>query len=473
MTLLGNYCGLYTDFYELSMAQSYFLSEKQNEYATFDYFFRKPPFSGGYSVFAGLEDLLEAIAAFKYSDDDISYLAKQGFKDDFLSYLSDFKFSGNIYSVLEGEIVFPNEPLLIVEANLIEGQLLETIILNFLNFQTLIATKARRIRDVAGTKLFADFGLRRAQTLGGIHASRASIIGGADATSNVYAAKKYDIPATGTIAHSWVQSFESEIEAFRAYANLNKDNTVLLLDTYDTLKSGVPNAIIIAKELALQGYSLKGVRLDSGDLTYLSQEVRKILDSEGLNDVKIIASNQLNENIIKSLKEQGALIDGFGVGTELATGQNDGALGGVYKLVESNKKPRLKISESIAKISLPCNKKLVRYFDDEGLFYRDGILLKDESEKTTIYHPFEYLKNTDVSKFKSEILTKQIIKNGNRITQPKSLEDIKEYSMKRFEMLPKAHKRFISPHIYKVGVSKEILNTRDCMMKDIQAQINK
>lgn len=471
MTLLGKHTGLYTDFYELSMAQSYFLAGKHTEYATFDYFFRTSPFKGGYAIFAGLEDLLEEIQAFKYSKTDIAYLAKLGFCTDFLEYLSSFEFQGDIYSVQEGEIVFPNEPLLIVKANIIEAQLIETIILNFLNFQTLIATKARRIRDVAKDKFFADFGLRRAQNLGGIHASRAAIIGGADATSNTYSGKKYQIPVTGTMAHSWVQSFDTEIEAFRAYAAINTNDTILLLDTYDTLKSGTPNAIKVAKELEKKGYKLKGVRLDSGDLTYLSQKIRKQLDNEELNDVKIIASNQLNENIVKSLNEQGALIDGFGIGTELATGQDDGALGGVYKLVESNGVPRLKISENIAKISLPCNKKLVRYYDSEGLFYRDGVLLENEKNETTLYHPFEYIKHTDVSKLKSEILTQKVIKKGKSVNPTKTLSEIKSYSMQRFEQLPTAHKRFISPHIYKVGVSKQILETRDKIIQNIQSKL--
>lgn len=471
MTLLGTSPGLYTDFYELSMAQSYFLKNKHEEHAIFDYFFRKAPFQGGYTIFSGLEDLLNTIANFQYSSDDLAYLKQQGFHTDFLEYLASFHFSGNIYSVREGEIVFPNEPLLTVESNLVEAQLLETLILNFLNFQSLIATKARRIRHVAKDKFFADFGLRRAHSLGSIHASRAAFIGGTDATSNVLAGKYYNIPVTGTMAHSWIQSFDNELEAFQTYAEINKENTVLLLDTYDTLKSGLPNAIIVAKELSSKNYQLKGVRLDSGDLTYLSQKIRHELDAEGLDYVQIIASNQLNETIIKSLDEQNAKLNGFGVGTELITGQKDGALGGVYKLVENNGTPRLKISENIEKISLPCNKKLVRYFDEEGFFYRDGILQKEEAIATTIYHPFEYYKNTDVSSFKSEILTQTVIKNGERVSPIQTLQQIKTYSTRRFTQLRQAHKRLISPHIYKVGISKSILDTRDKMIQLIQTKL--
>ncbi len=470
MYTLTEHVGLYTDFYELTMAQSYFLTERVDDCATFDYFFRKSPFKGGYVIFAGLEELLSIIEKFRYSAEDIDYLREQGFKEEFLEYLKDFRFSGNIFSVKEGEVVFPNEPILTIEANLIEAQLIETLILNYLNFQSLIATKARRIRDVIGDKTFADFGLRRAQTLGGIHSSRASYIGGADATSNTYVGKLYDIPITGTIAHSFVQSFDNEIDAFRKYAEINPNSTVLLVDTYDTLKSGIPNAIIVAKEMEEKGHKLKAIRLDSGDLAYLSKKARKMLDDNGLEYVKVVASNQLNEIIIKSLlQEQGAELDGFGVGTELATGQEDGALGGVYKLVASDGKPRLKISDNVAKISLPCQKQLVRYFDDEGKFYRDGILLKEQSpENNTIYHPFHYYKNTDVSNLKYEVLSEQVMKDGKVCCKLRTLKEIKEYSMERFEQLPNSHKRFISPHIYKVGVAKEILDIRDNLISEFQ-----
>ncbi|PIF02663.1 MAG: nicotinate phosphoribosyltransferase, partial [Draconibacterium sp.] len=249
------------------------------------------------------------------------------------------------------------------------------------------------------------------------------------------------------------------------------DKTILLVDTYDTLKSGVPNAIKVAKEMEAKGHKLQGVRLDSGDLAYLSQEVRKMLDAEGLEYVQIVASNQLNERILKSLlREQDAKLDGFGVGTELVTGQEDGALGGVYKLVESDGKARLKISENVEKISLPCQKKLVRYFDADGKFYRDGILLREQDPKMTIYHPFHYYKNTDVSELEYEVLTEQVMQSGKTCIQPKSLKEIKAYSMQRFEQLPEGHKRFISPHIYKVGVAKEILDIRDKMITEVQGR---
>ncbi len=468
MKTLKNHTGLYSDFYELTMAQGYFYAGKGQDKATFDYFFRNNPFKGGYAVFAGLHELLELIENFSYSAEDLTYLAEQGLKKEFLEYLENFKFSGSIWSVQEGEIVFPNEPTFIVEGNLIETQIIETLILNFLNFQTLIATKARRIRTVAEDCFFADFGLRRAQSLGGIHASRAAYIGGADATSNTYAGKIFDIPVSGTQAHAWVQSFESELMAFRKYAEITPAHTVLLVDTYDTLKSGIPNAIIVGKELKAKGYQLKGVRLDSGDLAYLSQKARIMLDEAGLKEVEIYASNQLNEYVIKSLNEQGARLDGYGVGTELITGKDDGALGGVYKLVSSNGKPRLKISENVEKISLPGEKKLVRYYDEKGFFFRDGILLKSEEQVETLYHPHHYYKYTPVKDLQMEVLTVPVMKEGQIISAKPSLSEIKAYSLKRFEQLEAAHKRFISPHIYKVGVSMSIIELRDEMIKNAQ-----
>jgi nicotinate phosphoribosyltransferase len=282
MPIVINHWGLYTDFYELAMAQGYYLCGRKNERAAFNYFFRTNPFNGGYTVFAGLQDLLPALSEFNFSEEDIRYLADQGMQKEFLEYLSDFQFSGSINSVSEGEIVFPNEPILQVEGNIIECQLIESLLLNFLNFESLIATKAFRIKQVAGTKTFSDFGLRRAQGLGAIHASRASVIGGASSTSNVLAGKLFDIPVSGTQAHSWIQSFDNELEAFRLFAKTNPDNSVLLVDTINTLKSGVPNAIIVAKEMEKEGHRLKAIRLDSGDLAYLSKKARKMLDDAGL-----------------------------------------------------------------------------------------------------------------------------------------------------------------------------------------------
>ncbi|WP_321280566.1 nicotinate phosphoribosyltransferase [Marinifilum fragile] len=469
-TLTGN-AGLYTDYYELTMAQGYYLSGKEQEQTVFDYYYRTNPYKGGYLVFAGLHDLLKILQNFKYDDKNIEFLRKSGLREEFLNYLKDFKFNASIYSVREGEIVFPNEPIVRVEGNIIEAQLIETLLLNYLNFQSLIATKACRIRNVIGEKAFADFGLRRAQGLGGIHASRAAVIGGADSTSNVYSGFNYDIPVSGTQAHAWVQSFEDELEAFRKYAEINPTSTVLLVDTYNTLKSGIPNAIIVAKELEENGNKLIGIRLDSGDLAYLSKKARKMLDDEGLDYVQIFASNQLNEYVIKSLNEQGARIDGYGIGTELVTGKDTGALDGVYKLVENNGIPRLKISENIEKITMPGRKKLIRYFDQDGKFFRDGILLANEEAANKIYHPFHKDKNTEVTNFRAEELTQKVMEKGEILIENKTPGEINAYLKQRFNQLPDEHKRFISPHIYKVGISENLLDLRDGMLKNIRAKI--
>lgn len=469
-TLTGN-AGLYTDYYELTMAQGYYLSGKEQEQTVFDYYYRTNPYKGGYLVFAGLHDLLKILQNFKYDDKNIEFLRKSGLREEFLNYLKDFKFNASIYSVREGEIVFPNEPIVRVEGNIIEAQLIETLLLNYLNFQSLIATKACRIRNVIGEKAFADFGLRRAQGLGGIHASRAAVIGGADSTSNVYSGFNYDIPVSGTQAHAWVQSFEDELEAFRKYAEINPTSTVLLVDTYNTLKSGIPNAIIVAKELEENGNKLIGIRLDSGDLAYLSKKARKMLDDEGLDYVQIFASNQLNEYVIKSLNEQGARIDGYGIGTELVTGKDTGALDGVYKLVENNGIPRLKISENIEKITMPGRKKLIRYFDQDGKFFRDGILLANEAAANKIYHPFHKDKNTEVTNFRAEELTQKVMEKGEILIENKTPGEINAYLKQRFNQLPDEHKRFISPHIYKVGISENLLDLRDGMLKNIRAKI--
>ncbi len=456
--------GLYTDFYELTMAQGYFSCGKKDQQVSFDYYFRTNPYKSGFTVFAGLYDFVDLLKGFSYSESDIEFLAQKGLDPKFLDYLRNFRFSGTIYSVREGEIVFPNEPLARVEGNIIECQLIESLLLNILNFESLIATKAFRIKLASGNKFFADFGLRRAQGLGSLHASRAACIGGAGATSNVLAAKLFDIPVSGTMAHSWVQSFDSELDAFRAYAKTHPDTTIFLVDTYDTLRSGVPNAIIVGKELAEKGKQLKAIRLDSGDLAYLSKKARKMLDNAGLADVQIIASNQLNEYVIKTLlKDQNAAIDSFGIGTEMITGKDNAALDGVYKLTEIDGEPKMKFSENIEKVTLPGKKQLVRYFDEEGKFYRDGILLFDENpgENECIYHPVYPEKNTNLTGLKKELLFSKVFENGKSLLENISPLEIHAFLETRAALLPEEHKRFISPHIYKVGISNKLMQTRN------------
>ncbi|MBT3382422.1 MAG: nicotinate phosphoribosyltransferase [Prolixibacteraceae bacterium] len=474
MATFFNSLGLYTDFYELSMAQGYFYCGKKEDTSTFDYYFRTNPFKGGFTVFAGLQDFLDLLSNFTFGDSDLEYLEKHGFKPEFLKYLKNFKFLGNIFSMQEGEIVFPNVPILRVEGNIIECQLIESLLLNILNFESLIATKAFRIKLVTGKKIFSDFGLRRAQGFGAIHASRAAVIGGATSTSNVLAGKMFGIPVSGTQAHSWVQSFDSELEAFRTYADLNQGNTVLLVDTFDTLNSGVPNAIKVAKEMEENGHRLKAIRLDSGDLAYLSKKARKMLDEAGLKSVKIIASNQLNEYVIKSLlKDQNAAIDAFGIGTELVTGKSDAALDGVYKLVEINGKPKMKISENIEKITQPCKKQVYRFFDNNGNFFRDGIFLQNENIEETdmIYHPVYPEKNTRIKNLTKEALLQQVVSNGKIMLARLPLAEIHKYLVTRAGFLPNEHKRFISPHLYKVGISKKLLEFRNMLSNQIKLNI--
>ncbi|MCD6355527.1 MAG: nicotinate phosphoribosyltransferase [Prolixibacteraceae bacterium] len=475
MPVFTEQTGLYTDYYELTMAQGYFYCNKKEEQATFDYYFRTNPFEGGFSVFAGLRDFLELLEKFTYSHSDIEYLQAQGFKPEFLAYLSDFQFSGNLFSMKEGEIVFPNEPIVRVEGNIIECQLIESLLLNILNFETLIATKAFRVKMVTGKRIFADFGLRRAQGFGSVHASRAAVIGGASSTSNVLAGKLFNIPVSGTQAHSWIQSYGDELEAFRDFARCHPENTVLLVDTFDSVKSGVPNAIKVAKEMEERGDRLKALRLDSGDLAYLSKKIRKMLDEAGLNYVKIIASNQLNEFVIKSLlKDQHAAIDAFGIGTELITGKSTAALDGVYKLAEINGEPKMKFSENIEKVTLPGKKEVFRIFDADGKFYRDAILLQNETpdETATIYHPLYPEKNTSIKNLKRELLLQQVVKNGKIQIEKQNPLEIHQYLESRARLLPNEHKRFISPHLYKTGISKKLMETRNTLTKKLKKNIN-
>ena len=450
------------------MAQGYFYAGKQGEKAVFDYFFRTNPFKGGFLVFAGLADFLDQLQSFTFDEEALAFLRRQGLKSEFLDYLKKFSFNGRILSVREGELVFPNEPLVRIEADIIDAQLIETLLLNILNFQSLIATKAFRIKLAANGKMFSDFGLRRAPGLGGLQASRASVVGGASSTSDVQAGLIYDLPVSGTMAHSWVQSFENERTAFRTYAGINPSNTILLVDTYDTIRSGVPNAIIVAREMEARGEKMVAIRLDSGDLAYLSKKARKMLDKEGLNYVKIIASNQLNEYVIKSLEDQGAPIDGFGVGTELVTGKPDASLDGVYKLCECAGTPSMKISENIEKNTLPGKKTVWRFFDEEGNIYRDGILLDEETpgECEWLYHPVQADKKTKVCHLKSEQLLQPVYDKGKILQGMPSPSECFEYLKGRAALLPEEHKRFIMPHIYKVGISEKLLKMRNGLAEE-------
>ncbi|MBK5212293.1 MAG: nicotinate phosphoribosyltransferase [Flavobacteriaceae bacterium] len=464
---------IYTDLYQLTMAQVYFKTKPKST-AVFDYYFRNNPFNGGYTIFAGLENILDIIENLRFTDTDIDYLKSHGFEADFLEYLRNFRFYGSICSAAEGDIVFPNRPVLQVEGCIMEVQIVETVLLNILNFQTLIATKANRIRHSAGDKVLLDMGLRRAHATGGYYASRAAAIGGFDSTSNVKAAEDFNIPSSGTMAHSFIQSYVDELEAFRDFAEFRPNNCVFLVDTYNTLKSGMPNAITVAKEMESRGRRLFGVRLDSGDLAYLAKRTRKMLDDNGLEYVKIVASNQLDEYVIKSLNEQNAPIDIFGVGTNLVTGKPDAALDGVYKLSEYNGEPRLKLSENIIKVSLPSKKQVYRMIDQNGMFYgADVIGLVSEAvpagrqEKITqMFHPFDANKNLNLQNFEHEPLLSEVMTNGKRTIEKRTVAEIAEYAKARLALLPEEYKRFQNPHIYKIGLSAKLKNERDRLIAE-------
>jgi nicotinate phosphoribosyltransferase len=466
MNSLHQHAALYTDYYELTMAQGYFLTGMAEKQACFDYFFRKLPYEGGYVVFTGLDDLLEILKDYTFDKEDIGYLSEQGFHANFLDYLSRFRFKGTIHSVKEGEIIFPNEPVLRVEGTILETQIIETLVLNLLNFESLIATKASRLKLAAGNRSLIEFGLRRAQGLGGIHASRASIIGGAEATSNVYSAFTYGITPSGTMAHSWVESFDDEEEAFRRFAEIYPDNCIFLVDTYDTLRSGIPNAIKVALEMERAGHRVKGIRLDSGDLAYLSKHGRFMLDAAGLHHVKIVATNQLDEHIIKSLLEQGAKIDVFGVGTSLVIGRDDAALDGVYKLSRYDGAPRIKISENIEKILIPDVKKIYRYYNGENKFYADAVVGEQEGDIDQMIHPHQPIKRLPLNGLRKESLLSCVMREGNVMIPKQTPYEIAAYVQERLALLPEEHKRFEYPHIYKVGASAALLKVRDTLVNE-------
>jgi nicotinate phosphoribosyltransferase len=458
--------GTYTDLYQLTMAQVYYLTGRQHRPAVFDYFFRKLPYDGGYVVFAGLGSVLKMLEEFRFTPDDLDYLKSIGLHSEFVDSLGEFRFRGNVFAAREGEVIFPNEPVLRVEGDVIEAQIVETLLLNIINFQSLIATKAARMHTVAAGRVLCDFGLRRAQGLGGYHATRAAVVGGFTATSNVKGAQDFGVRCVGTMAHAFVQGYEDELSAFRAFAEHRPENCVLLVDTYDTLRSGVPNAITVAHEMTLRGYRLQGIRLDSGDLAYLSTQSRKMLNDAGLDYVKITASNQLDEFVIKSLIDQQAPIDIFGVGTSLVTGPPDAALDGVYKLSVLDGQPRIKLSENIRKTTLPGAKQVFRYFGEGDLFLgADAVAFEGDPAPAAMHHPFEPDKSLVLTAYSHEPLLHLAMRNGQTVDVELSLKDISRYSQERLKRLPQEYKRFYNPHIYKVGIGERVLEERNRLRK--------
>ncbi len=462
------------------MMQGYYFYRKGLD-VVFDMFFRRQPFKSGYSVFAGLEPLIKAIMALRFTDEDIKYLRKlKLFKKEFLQYLRKFKFTGDIYAFEEGELVFPNEPLIRIHSNIMEAQLLESFLLNVINFQTLIATKTARIIEASKGRNILEFGLRRAQGIdGALSAARAAFIGGASATSNTAAGQRFNIPVKGTMAHSWIMAFNCELEAFKKYAELYPENTTLLVDTYDTLKKGVPIAIKVLKELKKQGIKKYGIRLDSGDLEYLSKQARKMLDKAGLKEAKIVVSNELNEYIIEQLINKDAPIDFFGVGTHLVTAQGDPSLTGVYKLVarRENKTyiPSIKVSDNPEKITNPDIKNIARLYNSKFMI-GDLIFLEKEKrnivkktslkEPLTFYHPEYDYKSLKIDKYhRSRILLKNIVKNGKLKYKFPSLQEIQKRTQKHLKTLDPSFKRLLNPHLYKVSNTKKLRDIKLDMIK--------
>ena len=442
----------------------------------FDMYYRKNPNNGGYTIVCGINEVIDYIENLKFTDDDIAYLKKQDiFSEKFLQYLKNFKFDGEIYAVEEGTIMFPNEPIIRVKAKAMQAQFIETTILCIVNFQTLIATKASRICYSAMGDAVMEFGLRRAQgTSAGLYGAKAAIVGGCIGTSNVLAAKEFNVVALGTHAHSWVQSFDSELEAFRAYAKAYPTKTMLLLDTYNTLKSGIKNAITVFKELRKDGYEPVGVRLDSGDLEFLSKEVRKELDENGFENVKITASNDLDENTITSLKNQGAKIDVWGVGTKMITSFDWAALGGVYKLCgvikDGSMIPKIKISEDVQKINNPSYKNIYRIYDkSDNKAQADLIVLDDEQideeKPLTIFDPVHTWKKTTFTNFYVKKLLHPLFIDGKCVREKRMVKDIRKHADMEKESLWIQYRRNENPQIYKVDLSEKLWKLKNELLE--------
>ncbi len=471
---------LLTDLYQLTMMNGYFKHADKKEVAVFDLFFRQNGMIT-YSLACGLEQVVDYILNLKFGEEEIEYLKVLGiFSEEFLSFLKDFKFTGDVYAVPEGTVVFPGEPILTVKAPVIEAQLIETALLNIINHQTLIASKAAKVRYAAKGDSVLEFGLRRAQGPdAGIYGARAAVIGGCDSTSNVLAGKMFDIPVAGTHAHSWVMNFKDEYTAFKEYAKVYPNNCLLLIDTFDTLKSGVPNAIKVFKELRASGYEPVGIRLDSGDLAYLSKKAKKMMADAGFPNAKVCASGDLDEYSINSLKQQGAEIQIWGVGTKLITSADMPALGGVYKLAEiinedGTSLPKIKVSDNTAKITNPGFKNIYRVYDNAtGKAEADFIFLRSEGDYDTskplvLTHPFEHWKKITFENYTLRKLQQDIIVGGKLVYKMPTLKEIKAYAEKELETFWDEYKRLDNPHVYKVDLSDALYDLKSELLAKIR-----
>lgn len=453
---------LLTDFYELTMMNGYLKNGMADKVAVFDLFFRQGREST-FCIACGLEQAIDYVKNVSFGKDEINYLRSLGtFGEDFLQRLANFKFSGDIKAIPEGTVVFPNEPLMVIKASVFEAQLLEAALLNIVNFQTLIATKSARVVRSARGRGILEFGLRRAQAPdAAVYGARAAIVGGCVATSNVMASQMFGTDPKGTHAHSWVMSFDDELSAFRAYAELYPTNCLLLIDTYDTLKSGLPNAITVFKELRQKGYEPVGVRLDSGDLAYLTKATRKILDDEGFPDAKIFVSGDLDEYTIESLYVQGAQIDVYGVGTRLITSHSNPSLGGVYKIAEFDGKPKLKISDNAIKITNPGEKDIYRIYDGQTkMAVADLLCLKDEkidfTKPLTITHPSDRWKKFTISDYFVKSLYVEVMKSGKEVYERPSVQELQSNCTASLNEFWSEYKRLDKPQVYKVDLSDKL-----------------
>ncbi len=468
---------LMTDLYQLTMMYGYFKHSMQRNVAVFDLFFRQTRPNTAYAIMAGLETAVEYIKNLRFEEDDIIYLRSLNlFDESFFAYLRTFRFTGEIYAMPEGTVVFPYEPLVRVKAPIIEAQLLETALLNIINYQTLIATKASRVVYAANGDPVLEFGLRRAQGPdAGIYGARAAIIGGCSSTSNVLTGKLYDIPVKGTHAHSWVMSFPTELDSFRAYAAIFPDTCLLLVDTYDTLRSGVPNAITVFKELREKGYEPVGIRLDSGDLAYLSKKSRELLDEAGFEKARIYASGDLDETVIRDLKAQGACIDVWGVGTRLITSDDHPALGGVYKMsaevVNGELIAKIKRSDNPAKVTNPGYKKVYRlYRNKNGKAIADLMTLADETIDTErpllLFDPEQTWKTMTVTDFTARELLIPVFVGGELVYDLPDIHAIQAYAQKELASMWEEYKRLLNPHTYKVDLSNKLYDLKQRLLRE-------
>ncbi len=467
-----------TDFYELTMANGYLQNGLKDKIAYFDMFFRKVPDNGGFAIMAGVEQLMQYLKNLSFDDEDIEYLqGKKLFSEEFLLYLKDFKFSCDVWAVPEGTPIFPNEPVITVSGPIIEAQFIETMVLLTINHQSLIATKANRIVRAAQGRDVMEFGSRRAQGYdGAIYGARAAYIGGCVGTACTIAEREFDIPVIGTMAHSWIQMFPTELEAFRAYARVYPENCTFLVDTYNVLKSGIPNAIkVFNEEVVSRGFRPKGIRIDSGDITYLSNEARRMLDEAGFQDCRIVASNSLDEFIIRDILMQGAQVDLFGVGERLITSKSEPVFGGVYKLVaiEENGEmvPKIKLSENVGKITNPGFKYVWRLFDKgTGKAIADVLTTNDETidenKPYELFDPEYTWKKKTVTNFYAKRLLTKIFDKGTCVSESPKLKDIRSYCKEQINTLWDEVKRFENPHKYYVDLSKPLWEMKERLLQE-------